>query len=179
MKSVEQRLQVLIDKIQRLQGEIDCLKRSGCRQLWMYANAGIKVQMCPAHTLLGANFAEPSQSELDGNIPKYCSNTEVAMLKPGSNHEELLNIASMGKNAEYISEPLTSRETQILEGIASGNTNKEIAHMLGISEQTVKSHVSAILRKLKANDRAHAVFLGMRDGWLSMEIEPKDMVAVS
>jgi len=60
--------------------------------------------------------------------------------------------------------PLTRRETQILNYIAEGNTNKEIANKLEISEQTVKSHVSAILRKLNANDRAHAVALVMRQG---------------
>ncbi len=70
---------------------------------------------------------------------------------------------------ERISAPLTNRETQILNHVADGNTNKQIAHLLGISEQTIKSHVSAVLRKLNANDRAHAVALAMRDGWISIE----------
>ena len=73
-------------------------------------------------------------------------------------------LSSLGKPLEEVIAPLTRRETQILNYIAEGNTNKEIANKLEISEQTVKSHVSAILRKLNANDRAHAVALVMRQG---------------
>ncbi len=64
---------------------------------------------------------------------------------------------------------LTSRETQILNYVASGNSNKQIAHILQISEQTIKNHVSNILRKLNANDRAHAVVIAIRYGWISAE----------
>ncbi len=64
---------------------------------------------------------------------------------------------------------LTSRETQILNYIANGNSNKQIAYILQISEQTIKNHVSNILRKLNANDRAHAVVLAIRYGWISAE----------
>jgi len=78
------------------------------------------------------------------------------------------DISSMGKEIETIIAPLTRRETQILNYIAEGNTNKQIADILGISEQTIKSHVSAILRKLNANDRAHAVALAIRNGWISV-----------
>jgi len=78
-------------------------------------------------------------------------------------------MSSMGKAIETIVAPLTHRETQILNYVAEGNTNKQIAHTLGISEQTIKSHVSAILRKLNANDRAHAVALAIRNGWISVE----------
>ncbi len=74
-----------------------------------------------------------------------------------------------GKTMETIVAPLTSRETQILNYIADGNSNKQIASILQISEQTIKNHVSNILRKLNANDRAHAVFLAIRYGWISAE----------
>jgi len=80
-------------------------------------------------------------------------------------------IAAMGMTIEDITTPLTSKEVQILTHIAEGNTNKRIASLLGISEQTIKNHVSAILRKLNANDRAHAVFLALRNGWISIEVE--------
>jgi DNA-binding NarL/FixJ family response regulator len=92
--------------------------------------------------------------------------------------KQFQEIASMGKTIERISAPLTHRETQILSHVANGNTNKEIAHLLGISEQTIKSHVSAVLRKINANDRAHAVALAMRNGWISIEREHESMVAV-
>ncbi len=62
---------------------------------------------------------------------------------------------------------LTARETQILNHIAGGKTNKQIANVLNISEQTVKNHVSNILRKLNADDRAHAVARAMHNGWIT------------
>ena len=79
-------------------------------------------------------------------------------------------IASMGTKAmETLVAPLTSRETQILSYVANGNTNKQIASALQISEQTIKNHISAILRKLNANDRAHAVVVAIRHGWISLD----------
>ncbi len=82
-------------------------------------------------------------------------------------------MVSMGKGMETVTAPLTSRETQILRYIAEGNSNKQIARILQISEQTIKNHVSAILRKLNANDRAHAVVLAIRHGWISVEEKPE------
>ena len=79
------------------------------------------------------------------------------------------DMASLGKNMEDITAPLTTKEVHILTYIAEGNSNKRIANILGISEQTIKNHVSAILRKLNANDRAHAVFLAVRNGWISIQ----------
>ena len=65
--------------------------------------------------------------------------------------------------------PLTHREIQILGCIANGSTNKQVAHALGISELTIKNHVSAILRKLNANDRAHAVALAVSNQWVLVD----------
>jgi DNA-binding NarL/FixJ family response regulator len=81
------------------------------------------------------------------------------------------DIVSAGKVMETVTAPLTYRETQILNYIAQGNSNKQIAHILEISEQTIKNHVSSILRKLNANDRAHAVALAMRNGWIPAEVK--------
>jgi len=78
-------------------------------------------------------------------------------------------IASMGLVKEKVAAPLTPREIQILSCIAGGSTNKHVAHKLGISEQTIKNHVSAILRKLNANDRAHAVALAIRNQWVAVD----------
>jgi DNA-binding NarL/FixJ family response regulator len=89
--------------------------------------------------------------------------------------KQFQDIASMGKAMERVAAPLTHRETQILKYVADGNTNKQIAHVLGISEQTIKSHVSAILRKLNANDRAHAVALAMRNGWIPVQREQAEL----
>ncbi|MCK4369078.1 MAG: response regulator transcription factor [Dehalococcoidales bacterium] len=86
--------------------------------------------------------------------------------------KQFQDIASIGKAMEAVAAPLTNREAQILNYIAQGNSNKQIAYILDISEQTIKNHVSSILRKLNANDRAHAVALAMRNGWLVVEEKP-------
>jgi DNA-binding NarL/FixJ family response regulator len=59
---------------------------------------------------------------------------------------------------------LTPRETEVLRMIAEGLANKEIAYRLGISEHTVKFHVSALLGKLGAGSRAEAIGAGIRRG---------------
>jgi two-component system, NarL family, response regulator DegU len=79
------------------------------------------------------------------------------------------DISSIGEKMEELTAPLSPKEIQILTHIAEGNSNKRVARLLSISEQTVKNHVSAILRKLNANDRAHAVFLALQNGWISAE----------
>ena len=79
-------------------------------------------------------------------------------------------MTSIGLVTEKVTAPLTNREIQILSHIANGSTNKQVANTLGISNQTIKNHVSSILRKLNANDRAHAVALAMRNGWIPAEV---------
>jgi len=79
------------------------------------------------------------------------------------------NLSLMGKDIETLMTPLSPRETEILKYIAEGNSNKRIAYALGIGEQTIKNHITSIMRKLNANDRTHAVVLAMRKGWLNIE----------
>jgi DNA-binding NarL/FixJ family response regulator len=65
--------------------------------------------------------------------------------------------------------PLSAREMSILQLIARGASNKEIARELKISRQTVKNHMSSILRKLAVNDRTQAAVLALRRGWIRLE----------
>ena len=58
--------------------------------------------------------------------------------------------------------PLSPRESQILQKVAWGATTKEVAHDLGISAHTVKTHLERIFEKLGANDRAQAVAIALR-----------------
>ncbi|NJP05506.1 MAG: response regulator transcription factor [Chloroflexaceae bacterium] len=62
--------------------------------------------------------------------------------------------------------PLSEREIEVLEQIANGGSNRNIAENLEISTQTVKNHISAILRKLALNDRTQAVLYALRRGWI-------------
>lgn len=63
---------------------------------------------------------------------------------------------------------LSPREIDVLKLIAGGNSNKEIADRLSIGEATVKSHVANILSKLSANDRSHAVTIGLMRGIIEL-----------
>jgi len=64
--------------------------------------------------------------------------------------------------------PLTPREKEILNYIAQGYLNKQIAAELDISEQTIKNHVTSILRKLNANARTEAVVVAIKQGLISI-----------
>lgn len=70
--------------------------------------------------------------------------------------------------AEAFISPLTPREIEILEYIAQGYLNKQIAAELGISEQTIKNHVTSILRKLNANARTEAVVVAIKQGLIKI-----------
>jgi len=65
---------------------------------------------------------------------------------------------------------LTEREIAVLKLVAAGNANKHIADQLSIGEATVKSHVSNILSKLGANDRSHAVTIGLKRGIIELDL---------
>jgi DNA-binding NarL/FixJ family response regulator len=66
---------------------------------------------------------------------------------------------------------LTAREMDVLRLIAAGNANKNIADQLAIGEATVKTHVTNILSKLGANDRAHAVTIGLKRGIIDLHAQ--------
>ena len=76
---------------------------------------------------------------------------------------------SSHSETEYLASSLTKRETEILEYVARGFLNKQIASSLEISEQTIKNHVTSILRKLNANARTEAVVIAIRRGIISID----------
>jgi DNA-binding NarL/FixJ family response regulator len=65
--------------------------------------------------------------------------------------------------------PLSPREMQILQYVTRGLSNKEIANTLGISHQTVKNHMTAILHKLAVEDRTQAAVYALRHGWVRLQ----------
>ncbi|HEY7598874.1 MAG TPA: response regulator transcription factor [Candidatus Limnocylindrales bacterium] len=80
--------------------------------------------------------------------------------------KEFRELAVYGQESAPIFAPLSPREVEILDNIAKGMTNKQVAYALSISEQTVKNHMSSILRKLSVNDRTQAVVYAMKQGWI-------------
>ena len=75
---------------------------------------------------------------------------------------------SWRSEAENVIAPLTPRETEILNYIAKGYLNKQIAAELDISEQTIKNHVTSILRKMKGTARPEAVVIAIKQGLISI-----------
>ena len=65
--------------------------------------------------------------------------------------------------------PLSAREMEILQQVTRGLSNKEIALSLGISHQTVKNHMTAILNKLDVEDRTQAAVFALRRGWVRLQ----------
>jgi DNA-binding NarL/FixJ family response regulator len=65
--------------------------------------------------------------------------------------------------------PLSEREMEVLQCVVMGLSNKEIASLLGISHQTVKNHVTSILRKFSVEDRTQAVVYALKHGWVQLK----------
>jgi len=61
---------------------------------------------------------------------------------------------------------LSQREWDVLMELGQGKSNAEIAEALFLSQETIKSHIKALLQKLKAKDRTHAVVIAFQQGWL-------------
>jgi DNA-binding NarL/FixJ family response regulator len=77
--------------------------------------------------------------------------------------------ASFELAAHADDEALTPAELEVLRLVATGSANKQIADRLGITEDTVKGRVRSILSKLNANDRTHAVMIGLRRGLIELQ----------
>jgi NarL family two-component system response regulator YdfI len=94
----------------------------------------------------------------------------LAVIPPEVINSLLSDVAQVNRPSPLSSEGerLTSREMEVLEMIAEGLGNKTIAFKLGISEHTVKFHVSSIFSKLGASSRAEAVTLGIRRGLIML-----------
>ncbi len=96
---------------------------------------------------------------------------ESLTTRPKVAEQVLLQFQELSRRteAEAFISPLTPREMEILKYIGQGYLNKQIAAELGISEQTIKNHVTSILRKLNANARTEAVVLALRQGLITID----------
>lgn len=79
---------------------------------------------------------------------------------------------SMFADSRRPTNPLTSRELEVLAEVAAGSRNRDISATLGMREQTVKNHLSSIFHKLGVPNRTHAVMYATRQGWLGLEDVP-------
>ncbi len=115
-----------------------------------------------------------SPDELVSNIRRGAAgehpinDTLLAHPKAADKVLEQFQDLSWGKGVEAFISPLTPRETEILSYMAKGFLNKQIAAKLSISEQTIKNHVTSILRKLDANARTEAVITAVKMGLISL-----------
>ena len=95
---------------------------------------------------------------------------ETILTRPGVAEQILQQFQSLAterETASFIS-PLTPRETEILQYMVEGYLNKQIADTLSVSEQTIKNHITSILRKLNANARTQAVVIAIKKGLVSI-----------
>jgi DNA-binding NarL/FixJ family response regulator len=119
-------------------------------------------------------------SEGDVDIQRSLEAGAVAYILKSTPMDELLHIIRSvhggrrhipsdvaSRLAEHMGEEsLTAREVEVLQEIRVGHRNKEIAFRLSISETTVNFHVRNLIGKLRANDRAHAISIAIRRGFL-------------
>jgi len=109
-----------------------------------------------------------SQEDLLRNIRVVHSGGSY--IQPSLARKVLQDLASMGKTKTQSSsrssnlKELSDREIEVLQHVADGKSNKEVARALTISEKTVKAHLRSIFRKLEVGDRAQAVATAMRKG---------------
>jgi DNA-binding NarL/FixJ family response regulator len=92
-----------------------------------------------------------SERELEGWVSEQVEGMRRSYSEPGSPFH-----------------PLSEREMEVLECVVRGMSNKEIAGLLGISHQTVKNHVTSILRKFGVEDRTQAVVYALKHGWVQI-----------
>jgi len=88
----------------------------------------------------------------------------LMVLHPAQVKDVLPATSAPQREVDELAESLTRRESEVLQMLAAGLGNKEIAARLGISEHTVKFHVASILGKLGAGSRTEAVSIGIRRG---------------
>ena len=116
---------------------------------------------------------ETTQEQLIDTIRRVARHeypiNESLITRPSIADKVLQQFQELSLRSEIVISPLTRRETEILNYIAQGYLNKQIAAELNISEQTIKNHVTSILRKLNANARTEAVVLALKQGLLSLE----------
>lgn len=119
----------------------------------------------PVALLSGVKAILSRDADMQEIIPAlHAAHAGFLFLAPEFTHDLLAHVRAPQGPADAPLEELTPREIEILRQLAEGSANREIAAQLGISEHTVKFHISSILNKLDASTRTEAVTLGIRTG---------------
>lgn len=150
--------------------------------LQLGSGSGIETtsRMCREHP--GARVLIFSSFARDEDVARALRAGALGYLQKTAPREELLAaVRSVARGQRFlppdIAQRLTARlgrpepsarELDVLRLVARGRSNKEIAADLGISDETVKSHMSNVMQKLEAGDRAHAVTEAIRLGWIEI-----------
>ena len=111
-------------------------------------------------------FYEQELSELD-EVPRDEEDEVLRDEEDEITRDEEDEVPRDEEKVTPIESPLSLRERQILCRVASGYVNKQVATEFGISEHTIKNHMTHILEKLDVCDRTHAVVVAMQNGWIS------------
>ena len=130
----------------------------------LVANASrVEVRRALQAGVRGLLLRDATPREIAGSLESVAAG--LAVVSPEV-LDSLLPAASelAGPDELHLGEPLTARESEVLTLLSGGAGNKEIAARLGISEHTVKFHVSSVLAKLGAATRTEAVSRGYREG---------------
>ncbi len=120
------------------------------------ANSYLLKDIAPIDLINAIRSVTRGQSSLHPNVAKK-------VIRPRRTQKAI--------NDDYPIEPLTDREKEVLEFMAKGYKNKEIAEKLWVAENTVKTHVRHILQKLNKSDRASVVLYAIRRGIIDLPIE--------
>lgn len=146
------------------QASQDLAEPSGSEALASYSGSGTKLILVTP--LSNNQLVEAIKSGATAYLARETSVEEVGQLAHGGSSIQV----DILKGKTY---RLSKREIEILRHAAGGYTHSQVGEALGISPQTVKNHLSLIMRKLGANNKAHAVVLALRYGFLSLdEIAP-------
>lgn len=137
-------------------------------------------RLCKAHP--GARVLVFSSFARDEDVHRAIRAGALGYLPKAAPREELLRaVRAVAQGERFLPADIaqrlvarldrpepSARELEVLALIAKGRSNKEIAAALGVSDETVKTHVSNVMQKLAAQDRAHAVTEAIRLGWIEV-----------
>ena len=109
-------------------------------------------------------ISKKANSRIIGNALQLVANGGKYL--PSSLLENNVIVQTNGNNVEYstLNKPLTNRQSQVLNLVAQGKSNKQIAYDMGVSEATVKLHINALLRSLHVTNRTQAVITAQKIG---------------